>query len=59
MRTRREHEANPTSMQLSSYGQDERRPVHLSPAHLPRAALTQKPDQLVEDLITLIRRQWR
>lgn len=60
MRTRREHEASPTSVQLSSsYGRDERVPVHLSPAHLPRAGLTQQARQIVEDLVTLIRRQWR
>ncbi len=60
MRTRREHEASPTSVQIgSSYGRDERVPVHLSPAHLPRAGLTQQAGQVVEDLVTLIRRQWR
>ena len=60
MRTRREHEASPTSMQIgSSYSRDERVPVHLSPAHLPRAGLTQQAGQVVEDLVTLIRRQWR
>jgi len=60
MRTRREHEASPNSVQMgSSHGRDERRPVHLLPAHLPRPALAQQADQLVEDLVTLIRRQWR
>ena len=60
MRTRREHEASPNSVQMgSSHGRDERRPVYLSPAHLPRPALAQQTGQLVEDLVTLIRRQWR
>ena len=60
MRTRREHEASPNSVQMgSSFSRDERPPVHLSPAHLRRAAITQQADQLVEDLVTLIRRQWR
>lgn len=60
MRTRREHEASPNSVQMgSNYSRDERIPVHLSPAHRPRAGLTQQAGQLVEDLVTLIRRQWR
>ncbi len=58
MRTRREHEASPNSMSMgSSYGRNQHSPVHLSPAHLPRAALSQQADQLVEELMTLLRRQ--
>ena len=58
MRTRREHEASPNSMSMgNNYGRDQHSPVHLSPAHLPRAALSQQADQLVEDLMTLLRRQ--
>lgn len=60
MRTRREHEASPNSVQMSrNSSRDERPPVHLAPPHHPRAALAQQTDQFVEDLVTLIRRQWR
>ena len=59
MRTRREHAASPGSYQLSGYGNDKRPPVHLTPPQLPRPALLQQADQIVEDLATLLRRQWR
>jgi hypothetical protein len=59
MLTRREYEANPNSIQMSGFGQDERPPVHLTPSHIPRPALVHQAEQLVEDLATLLRRQWR
>ena len=60
MRTRREHEASPHSMSMgNSYGNDKHSPVHLSPAHLLRPALAQQTDQIVADLMTLLRRQRR
>jgi hypothetical protein len=60
MRTRREHDASPHSMSMgSNYGRDDHSPVHLSPAHLLRPALAQQTDQIVADLMTLLRRQRR
>jgi hypothetical protein len=59
MRTRREHNASPNSVQISGFGQDERPPVHLTPPHMSRPALAHQADQIVEDLATLLRRQWR
>jgi hypothetical protein len=59
MRTRREHAASPNSIQMSGFGQDDRPAVHLSPPHMPRAALVQNADHLVGDLTTLLRRQWK
>jgi hypothetical protein len=60
MRSRKEHEASPNSMTMgASYGQNRHPPVHLSPAHLLRPALAQQADQIVDDLMTLIRRQRR
>ena len=60
MRTRREHEASPRSMSMgNNYGQDNHSPVHLSPAHLLRPALAQQADQIIDDLMTLLRRQRR
>lgn len=58
MRTRREHEASPNSIEMG-FGRDERPPVHLVPAHFARPALAQQTDQLAEDLTALLRRQWR
>lgn len=58
-RTQREHEASPHSMTLSNIGQDETPPVHLTPAHRPRAALRFEANHLVEDLVTLLRRPWK
>jgi hypothetical protein len=57
-RTQREQDARPDSYSMG-LGNGERRPVHLSPAHRPRPALTHQADQLVEDLVTLLRRQLR
>jgi hypothetical protein len=57
-RTQREQDASPHSYSIGM-GLREHRPVHLSPAHRPRPALRHHADQLVEDLVTLLRREWR
>jgi hypothetical protein len=56
-RTQREQDASPNSYSMGM-GSSEHRPVHLAPAHRPRPALTHQADQLVEDLVTLLRREW-
>ena len=58
MRTRSEHLASPHSMSMGSHGNDHG-PVHLSPGHLPRPALAQDSEAVVDDLMTLLRRQRR
>lgn len=58
-RTEREHAANPSSVELPNAGRSDHPPVHLAPAHRPRAALSFGAEQLVEDLVVLLRRQWR
>jgi hypothetical protein len=40
-------------------GRDEHQPVHLTPAHRPRPALKHNADQIVEDFVTLLRREWQ
>lgn len=57
-RTQREQDASPTSYGMG-FGQNERKPVHLTPGARPRAALRHQAGELVEDLVTLLRRQWR
>ena len=57
--TRRERQASPRSIQMSSFGQEDRPAVHLTPAHILRPQLAQGIDQIVEDLTTLLRQQWR
>jgi Domain of unknown function (DUF4062) len=57
-RTQREQDASPNSY-VMGFGRDDHRPVHLTPAHRPRPALNHNADQLVEDLVTLLRREWR
>lgn len=60
IRTRREHEASPNSIQMSGgFGRGELKPVHLSPPHMAREALSQQAGQIVEDLVTLVLRQRR
>jgi hypothetical protein len=60
-RTRREHDASPDQLVGGSFpfGNDERATVHLTPAHRPRAALRVDASRLVEDLVVLLRRQWK
>jgi len=57
-RTQREQDASPNSYS-TGFGHNERKPVHLTPAVLPRAALQHQAAQLVEDIITLLRRERR
>jgi hypothetical protein len=57
-RTQREQDASPDSYSMG-FGQDGRKPVHLTPAVRPRPALRHQAGQLVEDLLTLLRREWR
>jgi hypothetical protein len=59
MLTRRQIEASPNSYSMSAFGREERPPIHLTPAHVSRPALTQNMQSLVDDLVTLLRRQWR
>jgi hypothetical protein len=60
-RTRREHAASPNSGGFSMFGHEEDRnaPVLLTPAHQVRQALTMAAPRLVEDLVVLLRRQWK
>lgn len=60
-RTRSEHDANPNQITHAAAfsGNDERPAVHLTPAHRPRTALRLDTGRLVEDLVVLLRRQWR
>ena len=55
-RSQAEHDKSPNSYQMGM-GHRERTPVHLSPAHKPRTALTYDRQSISEDLVTLIRRQ--
>jgi hypothetical protein len=57
-RTQREQDASPNSYSMD-FGHKERKPVHLTPAVRPRPALRHQASQLIEDLITLLRREWR
>lgn len=57
-RTQREQDASPNSYSVG-FGREERKPAHLTPAVRPRPALRHQPGQLVEDLMTLLRREWR
>lgn len=58
-RTRREDEASPNSMTMShGFGQGDPQPVHFQPPDRPRPSLTFDRDRMVEDLVTLLRRQW-
>ena len=57
-RTQLEQDASPNSYSIGM-GREVHRPVHLAPAHRPRPALRRNADQLVEDLVTLLRREWQ
>jgi hypothetical protein len=57
-RTQREQDASLNSYSIG-FGRGERKPVHLTPAVRPRSALQHQAGQLVEDIITLLRREWR
>ena len=61
-RTQREHDASPN--QISSgigigFGNEDRAAVQLTPPHRPRAALRLDAGRLIQDLIVLLRRQWK
>lgn len=56
-RTRREHQANPNSMSMGHFGQQDRLPVYLTPPHRARASVRLASVQLIEDFIVLLRRQ--
>ena len=56
IRTQAEHNASPNSYQFGGWGQDKNGPIHLQPAHRPRAALNHEAEALAEDLVTLLRR---
>jgi hypothetical protein len=57
-RTQREQDASPNCFSMG-VGRNEQQPVHLAPAHRPRPALTHNADQIVEDFVTLLRREWQ
>lgn len=60
-RTRAEQAASPNSGSVSMSGNDAQRhaPVMLTPGHRVRQALTMNAPHLVEDLVALLRRQWK
>ncbi|WP_375462175.1 hypothetical protein [uncultured Enterovirga sp.] len=57
-RTQQEQDASPNSISMRGFGRDPQ-PVMLAPPVLPRPALRTEPNRLVEDLLTLMRREWR
>lgn len=59
-RTAAEQAASPNSGSWSMMGRegDRGQPVQLSPAHMPRAALTMRSREITEDLVVLLRRRW-
>lgn len=59
-RTHREDQANPNSMTVThAFQQGERASVYFQPPDRPRAALAFDRTRMVEDLVTLLKRQWR
>lgn len=59
-RTRAEHNASPNSVSIGGgFGREEKLPVHLQPPDRARAALAFGRPALVEDLTTLLKRQWK
>jgi len=59
-RTRQEQEASPNSMTYShGFNNGERPPVYFQPPDRPRAAIGFDRDRMVQDLKTLLRRQWQ
>ena len=57
--TRSELQASPNSISMPGFGRSDLGPVHLTPAHIARPALSQDMDRIVSDLLTLMRRQRR
>lgn len=59
-RTRREDEESPNAMTVSSvFDSSDREAVHFQPPDRARAALAFDQSRMVDDLVTLLRRQWR
>jgi hypothetical protein len=58
-RTRAEDEVSPHSMTMSMFQERKRTPVHLTPPDRARAVLAFDRERIGEDLLTLLRRQWR
>lgn len=59
-RTRRDDEASPNSMTMSPMFQEQGHgPVHFQPPDRARAGLSFDRSRMAEDLLTLVRRQWR
>ncbi|MEI9936669.1 MAG: hypothetical protein WDO69_05545 [Pseudomonadota bacterium] len=58
-RTRAEHDASPNAVSMGrGFGNEERAAVHLQPPDRARGALAFDRQSLVEDLTTLLKRQW-
>jgi hypothetical protein len=57
-RTQREQDLSPNSYSIG-HGQNERGPVHLTPAVRSRPVLHHQAEQVIEDFVTLLRRKWR
>ncbi len=57
-RTPTQHARGPNSMSMRGWG-NYPKPVTLSPPVRPRAALATERDRMVEDLVTLLRREWQ
>lgn len=59
-RTAAEQAASPNSGSWSMMSREGERgqPVQLSPAHMPRAALTMRSREITEDLVVMLRRRW-
>ncbi|WP_395611994.1 DUF4062 domain-containing protein [Allosphingosinicella sp.] len=55
-RTRAEHDASPSSIEIPMFGSNERSPITLD---FPRPALRLNRNATVEDVIVRLRRQWR
>ncbi|SDG25997.1 protein of unknown function [Limimonas halophila] len=58
-RTRAEHERNPNHVQMGHPTGAARKPVSLSPPHVPRAALRHDAGRIVEDLVVRLRQGFR
>ena len=60
-RTQAEQASSPNSGSVSMFGRDEERsrPVMLTPPHQTRPALKMAAPRIVEDLLVLLRRQWK
>lgn len=56
IRTQAEHDASPNSYSMGM-GRRDSEPVHLTPGHRPRAALSHEAEHLAQDLVTLLRRK--